>query len=198
MDRIAPEGLALLNEEFSQDPAEENPQGILVRSSQVDTGLYPDLLAVARAGAGVNNITVEKATEQGICVFNTPGANANAVAELLFTMLGIWVRNIHQGIEFCKGLADLPDGKMSVRSCSSHIATTVVRQFNIEPHRMQFVEYYPQTFYGQEDRKVIPEMFEAVEFTWVEGMALHPKLKPLEPPLLDILKERLHKGNSQT
>ena len=94
--------------------------------------------------------------------------------------------------------SDLPDQKMSVRSCSSHIATTVVRQFNIEPHRMQFVEYYPQTFYGQEDRKVIPEMFEAVEFTWVEGMALHPKLKPLEPPLLDILKERLHKGNSQT
>jgi hypothetical protein len=87
--------------------------------------------------------------------------------------------------------SDLPNEKMSVRSCSSHIATTVVRQFNIEPHRMQFVEYYPQKFYGEGNRNVIPEMFEAVEFTWVKKMALHPKLKPLEAPLRDILKERI-------
>lgn len=113
MNRIAPEGLALLGEEFHLDPDEKNPHGILVRSSQVDTDEYPELLAVARAGAGVNNITVDKATEHGICVFNTPGANANAVAELLFTMLGIWVRNIHQGIEFCKGLAGLQDEAVS-------------------------------------------------------------------------------------
>jgi D-3-phosphoglycerate dehydrogenase len=51
---------------------------------------------------GVDNITVEKATEHGVCVFNTPGANANAVAELVFTMLGIWMRNIHRGINFCQ------------------------------------------------------------------------------------------------
>jgi D-3-phosphoglycerate dehydrogenase len=109
MNKIAQEGLALLDEEFLVDPDEKNPHGILVRSSQVETDAYPELLAVARAGAGVNNITVDKATEHGICVFNTPGANANAVAELLFTMLGIWMRNIHQGIEFCKGLASLQD-----------------------------------------------------------------------------------------
>ena len=87
--------------------------------------------------------------------------------------------------------SDLPDSKMSVRSCSSHIATTVVHKFDIAPHRMQFVEYYPKKRYGEGDRKVIPEIFEAVEFTWTDKRALHPKLKPLESPLLDLLKEKL-------
>jgi D-3-phosphoglycerate dehydrogenase len=99
INRLAPEGLALFGSNFEVGPDEVNPHGIVVRSSQVDTGDYPELLAVARAGAGVNNITVDKATEHGICVFNTPGANANAVAELLFTMLGIQMRHIHEGIE---------------------------------------------------------------------------------------------------
>jgi len=109
INRIAPEGLALFGPNFHVSPDEDNPHGIVVRSSQVDTADYPELLAVARAGAGVNNISVDKATEYGICVFNTPGANANAVAELLFTMLGIMVRHIHEGVEFCKELAGLDD-----------------------------------------------------------------------------------------
>ena len=88
-------------------------------------------------------------------------------------------------------VSDVPDGKMSVRSCSSHIATVVVQQFDIEPHRMQFIEYYPRKLYGEGNRKVIPETFEAVEFTWVDKMALHTKLKPLESPLLDLLQEKL-------
>jgi len=102
INKIAPEGLSLFGDGYQIDPEEKNPHGIILRSSPVDTTHYPGLIAVARAGAGVNNITVEKATEQGICVFNTPGANANAVAELVFTMLGIWVRNIHHGINFCQ------------------------------------------------------------------------------------------------
>ena len=101
INRIAREGLALLGPEFEVGPDVADPHGILVRSSPVDTDDYPALLAVARAGAGVNNITVEKATEHGICVFNTPGANANAVAELLFSMLGVQMRHIHEGIAFC-------------------------------------------------------------------------------------------------
>lgn len=105
IDRIAPEGLALLGSGFTVSAEEAAPQGILVRSSGVDTDLYPELLAVARAGAGVNNISVVKATGAGICVFNTPGANANAVAELVFTMLGISARNLQEGLEFCRGLA---------------------------------------------------------------------------------------------
>ena len=113
INRIAPDGLALFGPDYLVGPDVANPHGIVVRSGKVDTGDYPELLAVARAGAGVNNITVDKATQQGICVFNTPGANANAVAELLFAMLGIMMRHIHQGIEFCKELAGLDDAAIS-------------------------------------------------------------------------------------
>ncbi len=107
MNAIAPEGLALFNGKYSVDPEEESPHGLVVRSSPVDLDHFPDLLAVARAGAGVNNIPVDRATDLGICVLNTPGANANAVVELVFTMLGIWLRNVYQGITFCQELKDL-------------------------------------------------------------------------------------------
>jgi len=113
MNRIAPEGLALFGSNFQVGPEEVNPHGIVVRSSPLDTDDYPALLAVARAGAGVNNITVDKATGRGICVFNTPGANANAVAELVFTMLGIHMRHIHDGVAMCRELAGLDDAAIS-------------------------------------------------------------------------------------
>ena len=113
INAIAPEGLELLGDEYSVDPKDDNPHGIVVRSSQVDVDDYPELLALARAGAGVNNITVDKATEKGICIFNTPGANANAVVDLVFPMIGIWLRNIYQGIAFCKSLADVPPDQVS-------------------------------------------------------------------------------------
>ena len=113
INRIATEGLALFGSDFQVSPDEPNPHGIVVRSDQVNTDDYPDLLAVARAGAGVNNISVDRATEQGICVFNTPGANANAVSELMFAMLGVVMRHIHQGVEFCKELSGLDDAAIS-------------------------------------------------------------------------------------
>ena len=113
INAIAPEGLELLGDEYAVDPDDANPHGIVVRSSQVDVDDYPELLALARAGAGVNNITVEKATDKGICIFNTPGANANAVVDLVFPMIGIWLRNIYQGIAFCKSLAEIPSDQVS-------------------------------------------------------------------------------------
>ncbi len=113
LNAIAPEGLSLLDNGFLVGPDIEDPHGILVRSSKLDTDEFPSLLAVARAGAGVNNISVEKATAQGICVFNTPGANANAVAELVFTMLGLSARNLHHAVEFCLGLGGLSDEEIS-------------------------------------------------------------------------------------
>ncbi|MCK5545683.1 MAG: phosphoglycerate dehydrogenase [Desulfobulbaceae bacterium] len=115
LNKIAPEGLALLDDHYSVGPGEEDPHGIIVRSSAVDTDDFSSLLAVSRAGAGVNNITVDKATSKGICVFNTPGANANAVAELVFIMLGLAARNIHQAIDFCGGLAGFSDDEISQR-----------------------------------------------------------------------------------
>lgn len=113
VNTIAQEGLDLLDRSYKWGPDMENPDGIIVRSSPVDTELYPSLAAVARAGAGVNNITVDNATKRGICIFNTPGANANAVAELVFVMLGICARKVHLGAEFCRTLGGLDTGKMN-------------------------------------------------------------------------------------
>ena len=109
INAIAQEGLALFNDRFKVSPEESNPEGIVVRSSKIDLAPYPDLLAIARAGAGVNNIPVDEASEKGICVFNTPGTNANAVVELVYTSLGIWLRNVEKSIEFCQGLTGKND-----------------------------------------------------------------------------------------
>ena len=88
--------------------AEENaPEAILVRSADMHSLTLPEsLLAVARAGAGVNNIPIEACTQAGIVVFNTPGANANAVAELVIAAMLLTGRNIFGGMEWVRGLAD--------------------------------------------------------------------------------------------
>ena len=113
INAIAREGLALFSERFAVSAEEASPEGIVVRSSKVDLTAFPDLLAVARAGAGVNNIPVDEASERGICVFNTPGANANAVVELVYTTLGIWLRNVEKSIGFCQGLAGMNDEEIN-------------------------------------------------------------------------------------
>ena len=86
---------------------------------------------------------------------------------------------------------DHPDSSLSVRSCSSHIATMVSKKFRIAPNRMQFVEYYPQKTYGKDRKHFIPEVFEDVDFTWKEDMAIHPRLRSPAPPLLKRLAELL-------
>jgi D-3-phosphoglycerate dehydrogenase / 2-oxoglutarate reductase len=113
INAIAQEGLALFSERFAVNPDETNPEGIVVRSSKVDLDPFPELLAIARAGAGVNNIPVDEASEKGICVFNTPGANANAVVELVYTSLGIWLRNVEKSIEFCNQLTGMNDEEIN-------------------------------------------------------------------------------------
>lgn len=88
----------------------ENPDGIMLRSFAMhDYPLPENLLAVARAGAGVNNIPVEKCTEQGIVVFNTPGANANAVKELVLCELFLGGRKIVEGAEWAQSLKGQDD-----------------------------------------------------------------------------------------
>jgi D-3-phosphoglycerate dehydrogenase / 2-oxoglutarate reductase len=113
INTIAQEGLRLFTSNFSVSAEEANPDGIILRSSQLNVDDYPTLLTVARAGAGTNNINVDRATERGICVFNTPGANANAVVDLIFPMIGVWKRNIYRGIEFCKSLATMDPAKVN-------------------------------------------------------------------------------------
>jgi D-3-phosphoglycerate dehydrogenase / 2-oxoglutarate reductase len=114
INTIAEEGLRLFNNNFVVSTDEKDPDGIILRSSQLNVDDYPALLAVARAGAGTNNINVARATELGICVLNTPGANANAVVDLIFPMIGVWKRNIYRGIEFCKSLATMDPTQVSV------------------------------------------------------------------------------------
>ena len=81
------------------------PDGILVRSADMHGFEMPEnLQAIARAGAGVNNIPIDECTKRGIAVFNTPGANANAVAELVICGLMLGSRNVAGGIEWAQGL----------------------------------------------------------------------------------------------
>ena len=86
------------------------PDGILVRSAAMhDMELGENLLGIARAGAGVNNIPIDKCSQQGICVFNTPGANANAVAELVLCGLLLGSRNVIGGVNWAQGLKNEGD-----------------------------------------------------------------------------------------
>ena len=83
------------------------PDGVLVRSTKLSSDdLTDNLKAISRAGAGVNNIPVEECTEKGIVVFNTPGANANAVKELVLAGLMLSSRNIYASIDFVNELTD--------------------------------------------------------------------------------------------
>ena len=99
------------------------PEGIMVRSANMlDMDFNSELLAIARAGAGVNNIPLDRCTEQGIVVFNTPGANANGVKELAICSLFLASRNIVGGIDWVKTLADDPDAAKTVEKGKSKFA----------------------------------------------------------------------------
>ena len=88
----------------------ENPDGIMVRSASMHNMEMPEsLLAIARAGAGVNNIPVADCAKQGIVVFNTPGANANAVKELVICGLLLSSRKVTKAIDWCKTIKDEGD-----------------------------------------------------------------------------------------
>lgn len=106
LNNIAESGLKIFNQDhYRIDNESENPDAIAVRSFNMH-GLEfgNNLKAIARAGAGVNNIPVDKCTERGIVVFNTPGANANAVKELVLTTLIASSRNLFDGIAWAKTL----------------------------------------------------------------------------------------------
>lgn len=104
-NKIAEEGLALFKEEYVVSENVDNYDAILVRSAKLHDEKFPQSLkCIARAGAGVNNIPIEEASKAGIVVFNTPGANANAVKELVIAGLLMASRKITQGIEWVKNV----------------------------------------------------------------------------------------------
>lgn len=99
LNKISSKGLDLLDEKYTLTENIEEADGILVRSQDMNSmELSSNLKAVARAGAGVNNIPLDKCAEKGIVVFNTPGANANAVKELVLSGLLLAARNIPQAL----------------------------------------------------------------------------------------------------
>ena len=106
LNAISPVGLAKLNKNlFDVSVDADAPDGILVRSADLlNTTFNDNLLAIARAGAGVNNIPLDRCSEQGIVVFNTPGANANAVAELVVGALVAGSRNLVDAVNWAQTL----------------------------------------------------------------------------------------------
>ncbi len=111
LNKISPYGLDNFDRKtYTYGTEMENPDAIIVRSAKMhDMEFSPNTVAIARAGAGVNNIPLERCAEQGIVVFNTPGANANAVKELTICGLFLASRKIIAATEFAKGLKDTPD-----------------------------------------------------------------------------------------
>ena len=107
LNNISDKGLALLTDEYELTDNVEEADVILVRSANMhEMDIPANLKAVARAGAGVNNIPLEKLAEADIAVFNTPGANANAVKELVLAGMLLASRDIVGGIEWVKSNAD--------------------------------------------------------------------------------------------
>ncbi|MDK2966664.1 phosphoglycerate dehydrogenase [Lacrimispora sp.] len=103
LNAISAYGTALLTEDYELTNQMEEADGVLVRSASMHEMKFPDgLLAIARAGAGVNNIPLEACAAEGIVVFNTPGANANGVKELVIAGLMLASRDIEGGIRWCK------------------------------------------------------------------------------------------------
>lgn len=98
----------------------ENPDAIMVRSAAMhDMEMPKSLLAIARAGAGVNNIPIDRCTREGIVVFNTPGANANAVKELVVCALLLSSRKVTKAIEWCKTIKNDENVSKSVEKGKS-------------------------------------------------------------------------------
>jgi D-3-phosphoglycerate dehydrogenase len=105
LNKISKKGLSLFTEKYEYRTDIPDPDGILVRSKEMkEMALPSSLKAIARAGAGVNNIPIDKCSEKGIVVFNTPGANANGVKELVILGMLLASRKVADGIVWTKGL----------------------------------------------------------------------------------------------
>ena len=105
LNKISPAGTGRFGDGYLVGEDVENPDAVMVRSASMhEMELPKSLLAIARAGAGVNNIPLDKCSEQGVAVFNTPGANANAVKELVVAALLLSSRRIVPAVEWAGSL----------------------------------------------------------------------------------------------
>lgn len=124
LNKISDVGLSKFDKtKYTYGDNAENPDAIMVRSASMhDMEMPQSLLAIARAGAGVNNIPVADCTDKGIVVFNTPGANANAVKELVICGLLLSSRKITRAIDWCKTIKNDENVSKSVEKGKSAFA----------------------------------------------------------------------------
>lgn len=128
LNKISPLGLDLLGKDYTYGENMDAPDAILVRSASMhDMTLSPSVKAVARAGAGVNNVPIDACAEQGVVVFNTPGANANAVKEMVILSLLISSRKVSDSMEWVKTLKGEGDqvGKMVEKGKSQFVGPEI-------------------------------------------------------------------------
>ena len=123
LNSISPKGKALWTEDYKETENIADAQAILVRSAAMhDMELSSNLVAIARAGAGVNNIPLQKCAEAGVVVFNTPGANALSVMELALCGMLLGSRDVVAGINWVQENKDDPDIAKKVEKCKGKFA----------------------------------------------------------------------------
>jgi len=123
LNPISAKGTALWTEQYKTVEGEETPDAVMVRSAAMHEMEFPDsLLAVSRAGAGVNNIPLNRCADEGIVVFNTPGANANGVVELAMCGMLLGSRDVVGGIQWVQSIKDEGDVAKKVEKGKSKFA----------------------------------------------------------------------------
>ena len=148
LNKIASCGTSLFDEKkYNVGEGVENPDAIMVRSAAMhDMEFGKELLAIARAGAGVNNIPIDKCSQEGIVVFNTPGANANAVKELAVAALLLASRKIVDGVNWAqtlkgnedvaKAVEEIKAGKIEYRLDKSNIIHVPIGKASFEEAKL--------------------------------------------------------------
>ena len=132
LNKISPKGTALLTDNYAITDDRNQADGVLVRSADMHNVALPEsLLAVARAGAGVNNIPLSDCAEAGVVVFNTPGANANSVMELALCGMLLSSRDVVGGINWVQTVKDDPDIAKLVEKDKSKFAGHEIRHKNL-------------------------------------------------------------------
>lgn len=129
LNKISPKGTSRLGDNYKVSDNEANPNAVMVRSASMHDMEFPEsLLAIARCGAGTNNIPKDVCADKGIVVFNTPGANANAVKELVLAGLLLSSRKVVEGIEWAKTLKGNGDqvGKMAEKGKSQFVGPEIL------------------------------------------------------------------------
>ena len=157
LNKISKVGTDVFTSDYTLGENVQNPDGIMVRSAVMHEMTFaPELKAIARAGAGVNNIPVDECAKQGIVVFNTPGANANGVKELTIAALLLASRDIYGGITWANSLKGSEGVAKAVEKGKSAFAGVEIIEFQLGNFNfrrefyqkvIQFITVFFQHFY---------------------------------------------------